>query len=78
MEKYYSDLAKRNKLTIKQDRLTKVGFEGSEITLKIPEDEEIKEGWKITPITYPMVCLCAHICSDNNSGAIRVLFYALV
>ena len=58
VEKYYSDFAKQNKLTIKRDRLTKVGFEGSEITLKIPEDEELKEGWKIISTTYPMVCLC--------------------
>ena len=50
MENHY-DFAKR-------DSSTKFEFEGSEIALNIPEDGELtKEGWNITPITSPVVCL---------------------
>lgn len=40
-----------------KDLSAKVGFEGSEITLNIPEEGETKGGWNITPITYPVVSL---------------------
>ena len=41
----------------KLDALLKIGFEKSEIALNIPEDGRItEEGWKITPITPPVVC----------------------
>lgn len=49
VEDHYSQIAKK-------DLSAKVGFEGSEITLNIPEDGETKEGWNITPMTYPVVC----------------------
>ena len=49
MENHYSQFAKK-------DLSAKVGFEGSEITLNIPEDGDTKEGWYITPMTYPVVC----------------------
>ena len=49
MERHYSHFTK--------DRSTKIGFEGSEITLNIPEDGEKKEGWNIIPTTYPVVSL---------------------
>ena len=41
-----------------KDLSTTVDFEGSEITLNIPEDgEPTKEGWNVTPMTYPVVSL---------------------
>ena len=49
MENHYNDFAKR-------DSSTKFEFEGSEITLNIPEDGELtKEGWNIIPITPTVV-----------------------
>ena len=51
MKNYFSHFAKL-------DAWLKVGFQKSEITLDIPEDGEItREGWKITPMTYPAVSL---------------------
>ena len=51
MENYYS------KLSAKLDMLVKIRFEGSEITLNIPEDGKLtQEGWKIIPMTHPLVC----------------------
>ena len=42
----------------KLDTWLKVGFQKSEITVDIPEDGVItREGWKITPMTYPAVSL---------------------
>lgn len=44
------------------DTWLKVGFEGNEISLEIPEDGIIQEGWKITPMSTPVVSLyCAQI-----------------
>ena len=41
----------------KLDALLKIVFEKSEIALNIPEDGRItEEGWKITPMTCPVVC----------------------
>ena len=51
MKNHYKDFAKR-------DSSTTFKFEGSEIVLNIPEDGKLtEEGWKITPITSPVVCL---------------------
>ena len=47
MENYYSHFTK--------DMSAKIGFEGNEIILNIPEDGENKEGWNIIPMTYPVV-----------------------
>ena len=49
MENHYNHFTK--------DLSAKIGFEGSEISLNIPEDGENKEGWNIIPITYPVVSL---------------------
>ena len=50
VENHYNDFARR-------DSSTKFKFEGSEITLNIPEDGELtEEGWNITPITPTVVC----------------------
>ena len=39
-----------------QEATLRVKFERGEITLSIPEDGlDTKEGWKITPFTYPTV-----------------------
>ena len=51
VEHYFSQFAKL-------DTSLKIGFERSEITLNIPEDgRTTDEGWKITPMTYPVVRL---------------------
>ena len=51
MENHYNDFAK-------WDSSTTFEFEGSEITLDIPEDgKPTEEGWNITPITPTVVCL---------------------
>ena len=52
MKHYYSHFAKF-------DTWLKVGFEGNEITLDVPEDGTIQEqqGWKITPRSTPVVSL---------------------
>ena len=51
MENRYNDFAK-------WDSSTTFEFEGSEIALNIPVDGELtEEGWNITPITPPVVCL---------------------
>ena len=40
----------------KWDTSLKVRFQRGEITLDIPEDGQLtREGWKITPISYPGV-----------------------
>ena len=47
----------------KWDRSVKVVFQESEITLNVPEEGIIQDGWKITPMTYPVVCLyCMQVC----------------
>ena len=47
----------------KWDMSVKVVFQESEITLNVPEEGIIQDGWKITPMTYPVVCLyCMQVC----------------
>ena len=41
----------------KLDTSLKIDFQKSEIILNIPEDGIVQDGWKITPMTYPVVCL---------------------
>lgn len=41
----------------KLDTSLKIDFQKSEIVLNIPEDGIVQDGWKITPMTYPVVCL---------------------
>ena len=41
----------------KPDTSLKIDFQKSEIILNIPEDGIVQDGWKITPMTYPVVCL---------------------
>ena len=49
MKCHYDHFAKR-------DTSLKVRFQRGEITLDIPEDGQLtREGWKITPISYPGV-----------------------
>ena len=59
MKRYYSHFAKF-------DTWLKVGFEGDEITLDVPEDgtiQELQQGWKITPRSTPVVSLyCTQFC----------------
>ena len=50
MKHYYSHFAEF-------DTWLKVGFEGDEITLDIPEDETTQRGWKITSRSTPVVSL---------------------
>ena len=38
-----------------QEETFPIKFEDSEISLDIPEDGETKEGWTITPCTYPLI-----------------------
>ena len=65
VENHYNVFARR-------DSSTKIKFEGSEITLDIPEDGELtKEGWKIIPITPTVVrsytgrAVLAYVHGDN-------------
>ena len=48
VERHFSRFAK-------QDTSLKIEFQKSEITLNIPEDGDLQDGWKITPMTYPVV-----------------------
>ena len=50
VERHFSRFAK-------QDISLKIEFEKSEITLNIPEDGILQDGWKITPMTNPVVSL---------------------
>ena len=65
----------------KRDSSTTFEFEGSEISLDIPEDGELtKEGWNITPITPTVVSYyvwhalvlvitdCVYSCVDYKEG----------
>ena len=55
----------------KWDRSLKVVFQKSEITLNIPEEGTIQEGWKITPMTYPVVCsYCMQVCVSASTQAV--------
>lgn len=55
----------------KWDRSLKVVFQKSEITLNIPEEGITQEGWKITPMTYPVVCLyCIQVCMSASTQAV--------
>ena len=66
MKNHYSHFTK--------DSSAKIEFEGSEITLNIPEDGELtKEGWNVTPITPTVVCSCTIIHTVlviSDSGAV--------
>ena len=42
-------------LGAKLDLSLEVSFQKDEIVLDIPEGKDIDEGWKITPISYPLV-----------------------
>lgn len=57
MKHYYSHFAEF-------DTWLKVGFEGDEITLDIPEDETIQWGWKITSRSTPVVSLYSVYCTQ--------------
>ena len=47
--------------TAKFDNLLKVEFQENEITLAIPDVEELnREGWKITPISSPAIVSFYH------------------
>ena len=46
-----------SQLGAKLDLSLEVSFQKDEITLDIPEEVETEEGWKITPISYPLVSL---------------------
>ena len=60
----------------KWDRSLKVVFQKSEITLNIPEEGTIQEGWKITPMTYPVVCsYCMQICVSASADAIQAVVF---
>ena len=51
--------------TAKCDNLLKVEFQKNEITLAIPNVEELnREGWKITPISSPAIVsfYCTQVC----------------
>ena len=50
MKHYYSHFAKF-------DTWLKVGFEGDKITLDVPEDGTIQQGWKITAMSTRVVSL---------------------
>ena len=53
VKKYFSDGEAQAKL----DALGSIRFESSEITLDIPGEEILLEGWKITPLTSPVVSI---------------------
>ena len=58
----------------KWDTSCKVDFQESEITLNIPEEGTIQEGWKITPMTYPVVCsYCMQVCVSVSTDAIQAV-----
>ena len=42
-------------LFAKQEATLRIKFESSEITLDIPTDGVVKEGWSITPLSSPTV-----------------------
>ena len=46
-----------HQLGAKLDLSLEVSFQKDEIILDIPEEVETEEGWKITPISYPLVSL---------------------
>ena len=60
----------------KWDRSLKVVFQKSEITLNIPEEGITQEGWKITPMTYPVVCsYCIQVCVSASTDAIQAIVF---
>ena len=59
----------------KWDMSVKVVFQESEITLNVPEEGIIQDGWKITPMTYPVVCLyCMQVCVCSTDAILAVVF----
>ena len=60
----------------KWDMSVKVVFQKSEITLNVPEEGIIQDGWTIIPMTYPVVCLyCASLCLQACTDAILAVVF---
>ena len=70
VEQHFSHFAKL-------DTSLKVIFQESEITLNIPEEGiYTQEGWKITPMTYPVVCsYCMQVCVSASTDAIKAVVF---
>ena len=70
VEQHFSHFAKL-------DTSLKVIFQESEITLNIPEEGiYTQEGWKITPMTYPVVCsYCMQVCVSASTDAIQAVVF---
>ena len=58
----------------KWDMSVKVLFQKSEITLNVPEEGIIQDGWKITPMTYPVVCIACKFVSASTDAILAVVF----